>query len=107
MYPVTHFVLVSPADQARKEIRDMVDAITSVVVREHAVDESFVINEIKTYISGRDFAEQNDGDLKVIQYTRKQKLGGGNLGTVLNELRSKVQWISSIRFASSAPKGSS
>ena len=44
----------------------MVDAITSVVIREHAVDESFVINEIKTYISGRDFAEQNDGDLKVI-----------------------------------------
>ena len=99
-------MLVGPADQARKEIRDMVDAITSVVVREHAVDESFVINEIKTYISGRDFAEQNDVDLKVIQYTRKQKLTGGNLGTVLNGLRSKVQWISSIRFASSAPKGS-
>ena len=99
-------MLVSPADQARKEIRDMVDAITSVVVREHDVDESFVINEIKTYISGRDFAEQNDGDLKVIQYTRKQKLGGGNLGTVLNGLRSKVQWISSIRLASSASKGS-
>ena len=84
----------------------MVDAITSVVIREHAVDESFVINEIKTYISGRDFAEQNDGDLKVIQYTRKQQLGGGNLGTVLNALRSKVQRISSIRFASCPPKGS-
>ena len=84
----------------------MVDAITSVVVREHDVDESFVINEIKTYISGRDFAEQNDVDLKVIQYTRKQKLGGGNLGTVLNGLRSKVQWISSIRIASCPPKGS-
>ncbi len=99
-------MLVSPADQARKEIRDMVDAITSVVVREHAVDESFVINEIKTYISGRYFAEQNDGDLKVIQYTRKQQLGGGNLGTVLNGLRSKVQRMSSIRFASCPPKGS-
>ena len=84
----------------------MVDAITSVVVREHAVDQSFVINEIKTYISGRDFAEQNDGDLKVIQYTRKQKLGGGNLGTVLNGLRSKVQRISSIRFASYPPEES-
>ena len=99
-------MLVSPVDQARKEIRDMVDAITSVVIREHAVDESFVINEIKTYISARDFAEQNEGDLKVIQYTRKQKLGGGNLGTVLNGLRSKLQRMSSIRFASSAPKGS-
>ena len=83
----------------------MVDAITSVVVREHAVDESFVINEIKAYISGRDFAEQNDGDLKVIQYMRKQQLGSGNLGTVLNGLRSKVQWISSIRFASFPPEG--
>ena len=84
----------------------MVDAITSVVIREHAVDESFVINEIKTYISGRDFAEQNEGDLKVIQYTRKQQLGGGNLGTVLNGLRSKLQRMSSIRFASRSPKGS-
>ena len=84
----------------------MVDAITSVVVREHDVDESFVINEIKTYISGRDFAEQNDGDLKVIQYTRKQQLGGGSLGSVLNSLRSKVQRISPIRFASCPPKGS-
>jgi len=64
-----------------------------------------VINEIKTYISGRDFAEQNDVDLKVIQYTRKQKLGGGNLGTFLNGLLSKVQWISSIRFASFPPEG--
>ena len=83
----------------------MVDAITSVVVREHAVEESFVINEIKAYISGPDFAERNDGDLKVIQYTRKRKLGGGNLSAVLNGLRSKVQRISSIRFVSCSPKG--
>ena len=100
-------MLVSPVDQARKEIRDMVDAITSVVVREHAVDQNFVLDEIKAYISGRDFAAQNDGDLNVIQYTRKQQLGGGNLGIVLNALRSKVQRISSIRFASCPPKGSS
>jgi hypothetical protein len=99
-------VQVCPADLARKEIRDMVDAITSVVGREHAVDESFVINEIKSYISGRDFAERNGCDLKLIQYARKQKPGIGNLGTVLNGLRSKVQWISSLRFASSLPKGS-
>ena len=99
-------MLVSPADQARKEIRDMVDAITSVVGREHAVDQNFVLSEIKAYISGRDFAVQNDGDLKVIQYTRKQQLGGGSLGSVLNSLRSKVQRMSSIRFASCPPKGS-
>ena len=84
----------------------MVDAISSIVVRDYPVDNSFVITEIKNYILDLEFATENAGDLKVIQYTRKQKLGGGNLGTVLNGLRSKVQWISSIRFASSAPKGS-
>ena len=97
---------MSPADQARKEIRDMVDAITSVVVREHAVDQDFVISEIKAYISGRDFAEQSDVDLKLIQYTRKQKPGVGSLSTALNTLRSKVQRISSIRFYSYPPEGS-
>ena len=97
---------VCPADLARKEIRDMVDAITSVVVREHAVDQSFVISEIKAYISGPDFAERNDGDLKLIQYARKQKRGGDTLGSVLNAIRSKVQRISPIRFASYPPEGS-
>ena len=84
----------------------MVDAITSVVVREHAVEESFVINEIKAYISGPDFAERNDGDLKLSQYARKQKRGGVTLGSVLNAIRSKVQRISLIRFASRPPQGS-
>ena len=84
----------------------MVDAISSIVVRDYPVDNSFVITEIKNYILDLEFATENTGDLKVIQYTRKQQLGGGNFGTVLNGLRSKVQWISSIRFASSLPKGS-
>ena len=84
----------------------MVDAITSVVVREHAVDESFVISEIKAYISGRDFAERNDGDLKLIQYARKQKRDGVTLSSVLNAIRSKVQRISPIRLASWPPEGS-
>ena len=83
----------------------MVDAISSIVVRDYPVDNSFVITEIKNYILDLEFASQNAGDLKVIQYTRKQKLGAGNLGTVLNGLRSKVQWISSIRFASFPPEG--
>ena len=84
----------------------MVDAIRSVVVREHAVDQDFVISEIKDYLSETDAAGPRNNDLKVIQYTRKQQLGGGNLGTVLNALRSKVQRISSIHFASCTPKGS-
>ena len=102
------FELVCSSDEARKEIRDMVDAITSVVVREHAVDHSFVITEIKAYISGPDFAQQNDGDLKVIQCARKKKLAGGTLGFVLNAIRSKVQRISSIPLclASWLPEGS-
>ena len=84
----------------------MVDAISSIVVRDYPVDNSFVITEIKNYILDLEFATENAGDLKVIQYTRKQKLGGGNLGTVLNALRSKVQRISSIRFSSFSPRGS-
>ena len=84
----------------------MVDAITSVVGREHAVDQSFVISEIKAYISGPDFAERNGCDLKLIQYARKQKRGGDTLGSVLNAIRSKVQRISPIRFASYPPEGS-
>ena len=84
----------------------MVDAITSVVGREHAVDQSFVISEIKAYISGPDFAERNGCDLKLIQYARKQKSGIGSLSTALNTLISKVQRIGSIRFASSAPEES-
>ena len=84
----------------------MVDAISSVVGREHAVDQSFVISEIKAYISGPDFAERNGCDLKLIQYARKQKQGVGSLSTALNTLRSKVQRISSIRFASYPPEES-
>ena len=84
----------------------MVDAISSVVGREHAVDQSFVISEIKAYVSGPDFAELNGGDLKLIQYARKQRPGVGSLSTALNALRSKVQRISSIRFASYPPEES-
>ena len=84
----------------------MVDAISSIVVRDYPVDNSFVITQIKNYVLDLELASQNAGDLKVIQHTRKQKLGGGNLGTVLNALQSKVQRISSIRFASYSPKGS-
>ena len=44
--------------------------------------------------------------LKLIEYARKQKLGGGALGSALNAIRSKVQRISPIRFASCPPEGS-
>ena len=46
--------LVRATDHARREIRDMIVATLSVIVREHAVDESFAINEIKDYVSGTD-----------------------------------------------------
>ena len=84
----------------------MVDAISSIVVRDYPVDNSFVITEIKNYILDLEFATENAGDLKVIQYTRKQKLSGGALASALNTLRSKVQRISSIRFSSLSLKGS-
>ena len=53
-------------DHARKEIRDRIDATLSVIVREHAVDESFVINEIKDYLSETDAAGPKNNSLKVI-----------------------------------------
>ncbi|MEC7738125.1 MAG: hypothetical protein VYE46_04530 [Cyanobacteriota bacterium] len=54
-------------DHARKEIRDMIDATLSVIVREHAVDESYVISEIKNYLSKTDVAATNNNSLKVIR----------------------------------------
>ena len=44
----------------------MIDATLSVIVREHAVDESFVINEIKDYLSEADAAGPRSNGLKVI-----------------------------------------
>ena len=58
-------------DHARKEIRDMIDATLSVIVREHAVDESFVISEIKDYLSETDAAGLRNNGLKVIRYSPK------------------------------------
>ena len=64
-------------DHARKEIRDMIDATLSVIVREHAVDESFVISEIKDYLSETDAAGPRNNGLKVIRYSPKQVLRSG------------------------------
>ena len=61
-------------DHVRKEIRDMIDATLSVIVREHAVDESFVINEIKDYLSEADAAVPRNNGLKVIRFSPKQVL---------------------------------
>ena len=93
-------------DHARKEIRDMIDATLSVIVREHAVDESFVINEIKDYLSETDAAGPRNNGLKVIRYQPKQVLSSGGFGSVVNVIRSKVQKISGIRLAPWPPDSS-
>ena len=99
-------------DHARKEIRDMIDATLSVIVREHAVDESFVINEIKDYLSDADAdadadaAGSRNNGLKVIRYSPKQVLRSGSFGSVVNVIRSKVQKISGIRLAPWPPDSS-
>ena len=58
----------------------MIDVTLSVIVREHAVDESFVINEIKDYLSGTDAAGPKDNGLKVIRYLPTQVLRSGGFG---------------------------
>ena len=93
-------------EHARKEIRDMIDATLSVIVREHAVDESFVINEIKDYLSEADAAGPRNNGLKVIRYQPKQELRSGAFGSVVNVIRSKVQKISGIRLAPWPPDSS-
>ena len=93
-------------DHARKEIRDMIDATLSVIVREHAVDEGFVINEIKDYLSEADAAGPRSNGLKVIRYSPTQVLRSGGFGSVVNVIRSKVQKISGIRLASWTPDSS-
>ena len=93
-------------DHARKEIRDMIDATLSVIVREHAVDESFVINEIKDYLSETDAASPKNNSLKVIRYSPTQVLRSDAFGSVVNVIRSKVQKISAIRLAPWPPDSS-
>ena len=93
-------------DHARKEIRDMIDATLSVIVREHAVDESFVINEIKDYLSESDAAGPRNHGLKVIRYSPTQVFRSGGFGSVVNVIRSKMQKISGIRLAPWPPDSS-
>jgi len=97
---------VRATDHARKEIRDMIDATLSVIVREHAVDESFVISEIKDYLSETDAAGPRNNGLKVIRYSPKQVLRSSGFGSVVNVIRSKVQKISGIRLVPWPPDSS-
>ena len=59
----------------------MIDATLSDVVREHAVDEGFVINEIKDYLSETDVAGPRNNILKLIRYFSKQILRSGGFGS--------------------------
>ena len=84
----------------------MIDATLSVIVREHAVDESFVINEIKDYLSETDSDGPKNNSLKVIRYSPTQVLRSDAFGSVVNVIRSKVQKISAIRLAPWPPDSS-
>ena len=93
-------------DHARREIRDMIIATLSVIVREHAVDETFAINEIKDYVSGTDAEGPRNNGLKVIRYSPTKVLRSGGFGSVVNVIRSKVQKISGICLAPWTPDSS-
>ena len=84
----------------------MIDATLSVIVREHAVDESFVISEIKDYLSETDAAGPRNNGLKVIRYSPKQVLRSGGFNSVVNVIRSRVQKISGIRLVPWPPDSS-
>ena len=84
----------------------MIDATLSVIVREHAVDESFVINEIKDYFSETDAAGPKNNSLKVIRCSPPQVFRSDAFGSVVNVIRSKVQKISAIRLAPWPPDSS-
>ena len=72
-------------------------ATFSFIMRERAVDESFVINEIKDYLSETDVAGPRNNSLKLIRYFSKRVLRSGGSGSVVNVIRSKVQKISAMR----------
>lgn len=84
----------------------MVDATLSVIMREHDVDECFVITEIKDYIQSSELIYQNKKGLKVIQYAPKQVLSQGGFGSVVKSIRTKVQKITSIRLPPWPPEDS-
>ena len=90
--------VLSASDQARREIRDMIDATLSVIIREHDVDESFVIKEIKDYLSEIDSFGPRNNSLKVIQYSPRQVSRSGGFGSLVNIIRSRVQKISAVRL---------
>ena len=84
----------------------MIDATLSVIIREHDVDESFVIKEIKDYLSEIDSFGPRNNSLKVIQYSPIQVSRSGVFGSVVNIIRSRVQKISAIRLPPWPPDSS-
>ena len=98
--------MLSAADQARREIRDMIDATLSVIIREHDVDESFVIKEIKDYLSEIDSFGPRNNSLKVIQYSPRQVPRSGGFGSLVNIIRSRAQKISAVRLPPWPPDSS-
>lgn len=63
-------------DQARQEIKDMIDATLSIVIREHAVDQAFVIHEIKSYLGKLENNPSKPDWFRKIKYTSKSILSG-------------------------------
>lgn len=62
---------VDQSDQARQEIKDMIDATLSVVGRAYDVDQTFVITEIKNYLKVLADDPNRKPWLRLIKYTPK------------------------------------
>ena len=65
----------------------MVDATLSLICREHPVDKSFVVGEIKEYLNSHKLTTLNKGDLKILHYSPTKALGGEILGSLTRKIR--------------------
>jgi hypothetical protein len=59
------------ANQARQEVKDMIDATLSIVIREYDVDQAFAINEIKPYLKKLENSPAKANWFRKIKYTSK------------------------------------
>ena len=84
----------------------MIDATLSVIIREHDVDESFVIKEIKDYLSEIDSFGPRNNSLKAIKYSPRQVSKSGGFGSIVNIIRSRALKISAVHLPPWPPDSS-
>ena len=87
---------MQPADLARKEIRDMVDATMSIIVREYSVDEEFVVSEIKEYLNKPELPFTQKSYCQSSQYSSKRIGRFASIVSIVNTLICNVRSVKPI-----------